>query len=110
MKPVASIRPLWSLILLGAGALSLASANLSAQPGGSTTQALLDKAHALEVRGRLDMAAQTWQQVLLADPNNVDALAGLARAAKLSGHDALAGLYLDRLHAIKPRDTSIERI
>lgn len=56
------------------------------------------------------MAAQTWQQVLVADPNNIDALSGLARAAKVSGHDALAGLYLDRLHAIKPSDTSIQRI
>lgn len=110
MKPVASIRPIWSLILLGAGTLSLVSANLHAQAGKSTTQALLDKAYALEVRGRLDMAAQTWQQVLLTDPNNVDALAGLARAAKLSGNNALAGLYLDRLHAIKPGDTSIQRI
>jgi cellulose synthase operon protein C len=109
MKPVAAIRPVWSLILLGAGAFSLASANLHAQTG-EPTQALLDKAHALEVRGRLDMAAQTWQQVLVADPNNVDALSGLARAAKLSGHDALAGLYLDRLHAIRPSDTSIQRI
>ena len=56
---------------------------LHAQAAESATQTLLDKAHALEVRGRLDMAAQTWQQVLLADPNNVDALSGLARAAKL---------------------------
>jgi len=98
------------LILLGAGALSLASANLHAQAGGSTTQALLDKAHAFEVRGRLDMAAQTWQQVLLADPNNVDALAGLARAAKFSGNNALAGTYLDRLRAISPNDPNLQRI
>jgi tetratricopeptide (TPR) repeat protein len=56
------------------------------------------------------MAAQTWQQALLADPNNVDALAGLARAAKLSGNNALAGTYLDRLRAINPSDPNIQRI
>jgi cytochrome c-type biogenesis protein CcmH/NrfG len=49
---------------------------LRAQTGEPATQSLLDKAHALEVRGRMDMAAQTWQQVLLADPVNVDALFG----------------------------------
>jgi predicted Zn-dependent protease len=81
-----------------------------AQTGESATQALLDKAHALEVRGRLDMAAQTWQQVLLSDPNNVDALAGLARAAKLSGNNALAATYIDRLRAINPNDPNIQRI
>ncbi len=76
----------------------------------AATQALLDKAHNLEVRGRMDMAAQTWQQVLLADPNNVDALGGLARAAKLAGNSALSGTYLDRLRAINPNDPNIARV
>jgi tetratricopeptide (TPR) repeat protein len=83
---------------------------LRAQTGEPATQSLLDKAHALEVRGRMDMAAQTWQQVLLADPVNVDALSGLARAAKLSGNSALAGTYLDRLRAINPNDPNIGRV
>ena len=76
----------------------------------SATQSLLDKAHALEVRGRMDMAAQTWQQVLLVDPNNTELSAGLARAAKLSGNNALAGTYLDRLRAINPNDPNIARV
>ena len=91
----------------------LAPGHLSAQTVASTqaaTQSLLDKAHALEVRGRMDMAAQTWQQVLLADPQNTTALAGLARAAKLSGNTALAGTYLDRLRAINPNDPNIARV
>ena len=83
---------------------------LRAQTAESATQSLLDKAHALEVRGRMDMATQTWQQVLLVDPVNVDALAGLARAAKLSGNPALAGVYLDRLRAINANDPNIARI
>jgi tetratricopeptide (TPR) repeat protein len=76
----------------------------------SATASLLDKAQALEARGRMDMAAQTWQQVLLSDPNNTDALAGLARAAKLSGNNALASTYIERLRAINPRDPNIERV
>ncbi|WP_419806530.1 cellulose synthase subunit BcsC-related outer membrane protein [Terriglobus sp.] len=80
-----------------------------AQGSVAATQALLDKAHALETRGRMDMAAQTWQQVLLADPKNTEALGGLARAAKLSGNDALATTYLGRLRAINPNDPGIAR-
>ncbi|MDE3104179.1 MAG: BCSC C-terminal domain-containing protein [Acidobacteriota bacterium] len=83
---------------------------LLAQATPSAAQALLDKAHALEVRGRLDMAAQTWQQVLLADPNNAEALGGLARAAKFAGNAALANTYLDRLRAINPNDPNITRV
>jgi Flp pilus assembly protein TadD len=76
----------------------------------SAAESLLEKAQALEARGRMDMAAQTWQQVLLSDPNNTEALAGLARAAKLSGNNSLATTYLDRLRAINPRDPNIERV
>ena len=68
----------------------------------SAAQSQLDTAHALEVRGRLDLASQQWQQVLLADPNNAEALGGLARAAKYNGNTALANSYLDRLRAINP--------
>ncbi len=80
-----------------------------AQGNSSTTSALLDKAHSLEVRGRMDMAAQTWQQVLLADPNNTEALGGLARAARLAGNQQQATMYLNRLKAINPNDPGIER-
>jgi tetratricopeptide (TPR) repeat protein len=95
---------------MGALVFAPATVQLHAQADAgaqSATQSLLDKAHALEVRGRMDMAAQTWQQVLLADPNNTTALAGLARAAKLSGNATLAGTYLDRLRAINPKDPNI---
>lgn len=97
-------------MLLGAFAFSLGAPCLYAQGSDAATQMLLEKAHALEVRGRMDMAAQTWQQVLLADPNNVAALSGLARSAKLSGNTALANTYLQRLRAIKPNASDIARI
>ncbi len=75
----------------------------------SATEALLQKAHALEVRGRMDMAAQTWQQVLLADPNNTEALGGLARSARAGGNAALANTYIERLRTINPKDPGISR-
>lgn len=69
----------------------------------SATQTLLDKAYGFEARGRIDLAAQTWQQVLQADPYNPDALGGLARAAKLDGNTALANSYLERLRAAQAK-------
>ncbi len=109
MKSVASIRPVAAAILFGVLVCTSAPVVLRAQTE-SATQTLLDRAHAFELRGRMDMAEQTWQQVLRADPVNVDALAGLARAAKLNGNAPLAGTYLDRLRAINPNDPNIARI
>ena len=110
MKSVASIRPLAAAILFGALICTSVPVAMRAQTTESATQTLLDKAHTFEVRGRMDMAEQTWQQVLLADPVNVIALAGLARAAKLNGNGPLASTYLDRLRAINPNDPNISRI
>ncbi len=110
MKSVASIRPLAAAILFGALICTSVPVAIRAQTTESATQTLLDKAHTFEVRGRMDMAEQTWQQVLLADPVNVIALAGLARAAKLNGNGPLASTYLDRLRAINPNDPNISRI
>jgi tetratricopeptide (TPR) repeat protein len=107
MSPIRPTRAFLAAILLGASALP---AFLHAQSTQAGTQVLLDKAHALETRGRMDMASQTWQQVLLAEPNNVDALAGLARAARMSGNATLAGTYIDRLRAINPNDPNIGRL
>ncbi|CAN5422493.1 hypothetical protein BH10ACI4_BH10ACI4_05520 [soil metagenome] len=115
MKNVWSTRPVTSAVLMSAltfGSFASAVPAFGQTSAGTqaATQSLLDKAHALEVRGRMDMAAQTWQQVLLADPQNTTALAGLARAAKLNGNTALATTYLDRLRAINPNDTNISRV
>ena len=110
VKTVLAIRPLASALLLSGLLCAPISLQLCAQSTQSPTQSLLDKAHALEVRGRLDMAAQTWQQVLLADPQNAEALGGLARAAKFIGNNGLANGYLDRLRAINPNDPNIARV
>jgi tetratricopeptide (TPR) repeat protein len=75
-----------------------------------TRQILVTNAHALESRGRPDMAVQIWQQVLLSDPNNVEALAGLARDYKLTGQAAQADEALERLRRASPNDPNIGKI
>jgi tetratricopeptide (TPR) repeat protein len=123
LVPVAMIKKLCETrlrapgILLVAMALTAFPAGSQAQAGSSPAQAsqsvtrpLLDKASALEAHGRRDLAVQTWHQVLLADPNNTEALGGLARAATLDGNAALAQTYLERLRRINPNDPNIARV
>ena len=109
---------LWApAILLGGMVLAASPGQLEAQAAQSASQtvqaatrALLDKARALELRGRRDLAEQTWQEVLLADPRNTEALGDLARAAKLDGDLTLSNKYLSRIRAIDPDDANIARV
>jgi len=87
-------------------AQALSAAKLPSQPA---SKSLLDKARAFKAQGRMDLAVQTWQQILLTAPNNPDALSGLARAAKLDGNTALSNSYLERLRTINPNDPNIAR-
>jgi tetratricopeptide (TPR) repeat protein len=76
----------------------------------TTRAVLVQKGHALEARGRPDMAIQLWQQILLSDPNNAEALAGLAKDLKLVGNSDQANATLDRLRKVNPSDPNIARI
>src|SRR5580693_822110 len=76
----------------------------------TATVLLLDKARALQGRGRMDLAAQAWQQVLLADPNQEEALANLARYTKQNGKTAEANAYLSRLRRVNPNNPAIAEI
>src|SRR5215472_2088370 len=71
---------------------------------------LLSKARSLESRGRMDLAAQNWKQVLLVNPNQTEALAGLARYAKQNGEADEERNYLKRLRTINPQDPQIAAI
>jgi len=75
-----------------------------------TRQVLAANARALDSRGRPDMAIQIWQQILLSDPNNAEALAGLARDYKLSGSNDKSDQALEKLRAVNPNDPNIARI
>ena len=75
----------------------------------STRALLAGKAHALEARGRPDLSIQLWQQILLSDPKNVEALAGLARDLKLTGSDKAIDA-LDKLRKVSPNSPEIAKI
>lgn len=106
----------WGTRVLVAGCLVLAARTgvaqrtPSAKSLAATRDVLIQKGHALEARGRPDMALQLWQQILLSDPNNAEALAGVARDYKLMGKAAQATQALDRLRAVNPNDPNISRI
>src|SRR5262245_49099831 len=98
-----------------AAALLFAAFMITSLPGQTRdgVDILLGKARSLEARGRIDLAAQNWSQVLLVDPNQSEAIAGLARHAKQSGNANDLRQYLERLRKLNPRDpaiTAIERM
>ena len=80
------------------------------RPVQATRAILVEKARALESRGRPDMAVQLWQQILLSDPNNTEALAGLARDLQADGRVDQADETLDRLRKVNPNDPNIAKI
>ena len=91
---------------------NVGSAQKSDKPSDAehTRQVLVANARALEARGRPDMAIQLWQQILLSDPNNSEALAGMARDYKLSGDIRESDQTLEKLRAVNPNDPAISQI
>src|SRR5213083_289076 len=87
----------------------LQAASLAAQDQGGV-DILLSKARSLESRGRMDLAAQNWKQILLVSPDQTEAIAGLARYAKQNGDTEEERSYLDRLRKINPKDPEIAAI
>lgn len=98
-----------NLLIAATCCLSLCSPrDMSAQSSGE--QVLLGKAQTLASKGHLEMAVQTWQQVLLADPNNHEALLGIAKADMQLGKTDEARKYLDRLRAAGGSPAEIAKI
>jgi tetratricopeptide (TPR) repeat protein len=106
----------WKAMLLLAGCLTFAPLGMRAQRSSNATSAeaaragLAAKAQNLEARGRADLALQIWQQILLSAPNNAEALAGLARDAKLTGNAEQSDQALAHLRRVNPSDPNIARI
>jgi tetratricopeptide (TPR) repeat protein len=97
------------ILLTAIGALVIGSpCYLPAQSAGE--KALLAKAQSLASHGRLDMAVQTWQQVLLSNPNSTEALAGIAKADMQLGKPDESRQYLDRLRAAGGNPSAIAQI
>ncbi len=109
-------RGTWGSRLLVACCLLLAAQGISAQNRAAsnsvtaTREVLVRKARDLEARGRPDLSLQLWQQILLSDPQNTAALAGVARDYKLMGQAGKAAEALDRLRQVSPSDPDIARI
>ena len=103
-----------SLIVAGCLVLTLPAVHAQTKSVANSAEAarasVEAKARTLEARGRPDLAAQEWQQILLSDPNNVEALAGLARDYKLMGSSDLSNQTLDRLRKVSPNDPNIAKI
>ncbi len=98
-----------NILLLATCALTFGLA-ASASGQSAAEKTLLAKAQTLAAGGHLDMAVQTWQQVLLADPNSRDALLGIAKADMQLGNTEEARKYLDRLRAAGGNAADISRI
>jgi tetratricopeptide (TPR) repeat protein len=81
-----------------------------AEASSAATEQLLSKARSLEGRGRLDLAARAWEQTLLADPNNAEALLGLAKFAKQNGNAEEANRYLEKLRNLDPKNPAIGNV
>lgn len=96
-------------IIFAFSAAALLCAQQTAMPS-RAIEALIGKARALEARGRADLAAQTWQQLLTIDPDQQDAIAGLARTARMQGKNAEADAYLGRLRTANPANPDIKQI
>jgi len=99
-----------ALCLLACFLLCPAPSFAQAQKQSDAERALIQKAQALEARGRPDIAVQVWQQILLSDPNNPMALEGVARDYRLSGNSAASDEALDKLRKINPNDPNIGKI
>jgi cellulose synthase operon protein C len=84
-------------LMFSAAMLLTVSTGLHGQT--AAEKALLAKAQSLASSGQPGLAAQVWQQVLLVDANNLEALKGLARAYSQMGQSSEAKKYLDRLRA-----------
>ncbi len=90
--------------------LGCAPVRVYAQKVSDTEKILVQKAQALEERGRPDLAAQVWQQILLSDPNNAQALEGMARSFQLSGNTKGSEAAIEALRKKNPNDPNINKI
>jgi cellulose synthase operon protein C len=87
------------LLLLATCALAMGLARpLSAQS--TAEKILLSKAQSLVAHGHLELAVQTWQQVLLSDPTDRDALVGIAKADMQLGKTEEAQKYVQKLREL----------
>ena len=97
------------LLLMASCALAMGlSSRLSAES--PAEKMLLTKAQSLVAHGHLDLAVQTWQQVLLSDPNDREALLGIAKADMQLGKTDEAQKYTQRLRDLGNSSADLAQI
>ena len=99
-----------SEIALGLLLLTAGVASLPVRAEQSAAEVLIQRARTLDGQGRHDLAAAAWQQVLLLNPTQTDALAALASFYQSNGDTTLANHYLALLRKAKPGDNRIAQI
>ncbi len=98
------------LFLTVAAFFAAGPVQMLAQTNSGAEQMLVQKAKKLEAAGQPNLAAQVWKQVLLVDPNNVQAIAGLARWEKYRGNQAESEKYVKRLQQLAPDNSELGKI
>lgn len=103
-------RHIWTPLLL-AGALGLAApiAGYAVEQDSAMTL-LLQRADYWKEHGRMDLAVQNWRQVLNSNPNQPQALVGLARDAATQGNRQDALQLLARLKQVAPDNPAIKDV
>lgn len=102
------LRRLSAVLLLAS--LSGFAASAAEAPASASTDQLATQARYWEVKGRYDLARDSWLKLLRNSPDNAAALSGLALAEAKSGRSAAAQVYLDRLKESHPDSPDINRI
>ncbi|MCC5083292.1 cellulose biosynthesis protein BcsC [Xanthomonas campestris] len=100
-----NLRPLY---LAGVIDLCLLAAPVHAQT--SATQQLVSQGNYWHDQGRDDLAADTWKKLLGIDPDQPDALLGLAQIDLAQGRQSEARKRLQQLEAAHPQSPQVQRL
>jgi tetratricopeptide (TPR) repeat protein len=99
----------WLLAGVAATAALAPEAGLARQSSQAGVSALVRQAAFWRERGRKDLAGQALQRALAADPDNVEALAAMARYAREDGDIAGAERWSARLRRVAPNDPRLRQ-
>jgi cellulose synthase operon protein C len=97
------------LYLAGMIDLCLLAGNAHAQTGNATQQ-LVSQGNYWHDQGRDDLAADTWRKLLRVDPNQPDALLGLAQIDLAQGRQSEARKRLQQLQKVHPQAPQTQRL
>lgn len=89
---------------------SLGGLAAPAQAQDAATRALIEQGQYWQSRGDAQRAIESWQKLLRVDPNQPDALYGMARAQLQGQHLEEAERYLEQLRRAHPGHRLVERL